>query len=140
MITRLILFLYLTLISCGIEFMYSFNASLFSTSGEGAFTQLFIIGNGGFIALSTNYNDKGVVVTSVIKDSPADKAGLKKDDIILGFDNDQVTSVRKLNRLISEAAPGQDIKLTISRGGSNQTLSVKMGKRQDFPQVFSYTV
>jgi len=141
MITRIILFLSLTLISCGIAFGQSGDTSVFTTQGgNGGFNQAFTIGNGSFLGVFTEDNDKGVVVTSVIKDSPADKAGLKKDDIILGFDNDQVTSVRKLNRLISEAAPGQDIKLTISRGGSNQTVSVKMGKRQDFPQVFNYTI
>ena len=37
---------------------------------------------------------RGVGVTQVIKDSPAEKAGLKKDDVILRFDGESVTSVR----------------------------------------------
>ena len=45
---------------------------------------------------------RGVGVTQVIKDSPAEKAGLKKDDVILRFDGESVTSVRKLTRLVSE--------------------------------------
>ena len=45
---------------------------------------------------------RGVGVTQVIKDSPAEKAGLRKDDVILRIDGENVTSVRKLNRVVSE--------------------------------------
>src|SRR6266498_2505357 len=60
---------------------------------------------------------RGVGITQVIKDSPAEKAGLKKDDVVVRFEGDSVTSVRKLNRLVSEVAPDQTVKLGISRGG-----------------------
>src|SRR6267142_7194820 len=63
---------------------------------------------------------RGVGITQVVKDSPAEKAGLKKDDVILRFEGDSVTSVRKLNRLVSEVAPDQTVKLGISRSGSEQ--------------------
>src|SRR5258707_1214825 len=59
---------------------------------------------------------RGVAVTEVVKDSPAEKAGIRKDDVILRFENDSVTSVRKLTRLVSEVAPDQTVKLSISRG------------------------
>src|SRR5215831_12664862 len=60
---------------------------------------------------------RGVGVTQVIKDSPAEKAGIKKDDVILRFDGESVTSARKLNRLVGESSPDQTVRLTISRGG-----------------------
>src|SRR5438105_9936810 len=72
---------------------------------------------------------RGVGVTQVIKDSPAEKAGLKKDDVILRFDGESVTSVRKLTRLVSEAAADQTVRLAISRGGAEQELSVTLSKR-----------
>src|SRR5687768_454171 len=72
---------------------------------------------------------RGVGITQVVKDSPAEKAGLKKDDVILRFDGDSVTSVRKLTRLVSEVAPDQSVRLGISRGGSEQEVSVTIGKR-----------
>src|SRR2546425_2811176 len=72
---------------------------------------------------------RGVGVTQVIKDSPAEKAGLKKDDVILRFDGESVTSVRKLTRLVSETAADQTVRLTISRGGAEQELSVTLSKR-----------
>ena len=79
---------------------------------------------------------RGVGVTEVVKDSPAEKAGLKKDDVILRFEGDSVTSVRKLNRLVSEVAPDQSVKLGISRGGSEQEVSVTIGKRDQSLNAF----
>src|SRR6187455_344409 len=72
---------------------------------------------------------RGVAITQVIKDSPAEKAGLKKDDVIVRFEGDSVTSVRKLNRLVSEVAPDQTVRLGISRGGSEQEVSLTIAKR-----------
>src|SRR5258705_9441535 len=72
---------------------------------------------------------RGVAITQVIKDSPAEKAGLRKDDVIVRFEDDSVTSLRKLNRLVSEVAPDQTVKLRISRGGGEQEVAVTIGKR-----------
>jgi len=74
---------------------------------------------------------RGVGVTEVVKDSPAEKAGLRKDDVILKFEGDSVTSVRKLTRLVSEVAPDQNIRLAISRGGAEQEVAVTIGKRSN---------
>src|SRR5215510_909914 len=72
---------------------------------------------------------RGVGVTEVLKDSPAEKAGLRKDDVIVRFDGESVTSVRKLTRLVSESSPDQTVRLTISRGGVEQEVSVTLSKR-----------
>jgi serine protease Do len=74
---------------------------------------------------------RGVGVTQVIKDSPAEKAGLRKDDVILRIDSDNVTSVRKLNRLVSELAPDQNVRVSFSRGGSEQEVTATIGKRDN---------
>lgn len=74
---------------------------------------------------------RGVGVTQVIEDSPAAKAGLRKDDVILRFDGDNVTSVRKLNRIVSEIAPDQSAKITISRNGTEQEVTATIGKRKN---------
>jgi len=49
--------------------------------------------------------------------------------VILRFDGESVTSVRKLTRLVSETAADQTVRLTISRGGAEQELSVTLSKR-----------
>ena len=74
---------------------------------------------------------RGVGITSIVKDSPAEKAGLRKDDVILRFDGENVTSTRKLSRLVSEVAPDQSVRLGISRGGSEQEVAVTIGKREN---------
>jgi serine protease Do len=71
---------------------------------------------------------RGVGVTQVIKDSPAEKAGLKKDDVILRFDGESVTSARKLSRLVGESSADQTVRLTISRGGAEQEISATLSK------------
>jgi serine protease Do len=78
---------------------------------------------------------RGVGVTQVIKDSPAEKAGLRKSDVILRIDGENVTSVRRLNRLVSEMAPDHTVRLTISRGGSEQDITATIGKRKAFNMV-----
>src|SRR5215813_3625090 len=104
--------------------------------------QLFNEGNGylGVYAEDINQENlsryglreaRGVGITEVVKDSPADKAGLRKGDVILRFENDSVTSMRKLNRMVSEVAPDQGVTLRISRGGAEQDLSVTIGKRNN---------
>jgi serine protease Do len=63
---------------------------------------------------------------------------LQKDDVILRIDGDNVTSVRKLNRVVSEIAPDQSVRVTISRAGSEQELTATMGRRaeNDFRGLF----
>ncbi len=73
---------------------------------------------------------RGVGVTEVVKDSPAEKAGLRKGDVIIRFDGESVTSVRKLTRLVNESAPDQTVRLTIGRGGSEQELTATLGKHK----------
>ncbi len=73
---------------------------------------------------------RGVGVGNVSKDSPAERAGLRKGDVILQFDGEPVTSTRKLLRLIGESAPEQTVRLTVSRNGSEQQLSATLGKRE----------
>jgi serine protease Do len=78
---------------------------------------------------------RGVGITQVIPGSPAEKAGLKKDDVILRLDGENITSVRKLNRLVAEIAPDQSVKVTVSRGGSEQELTATIGKRDNVSTV-----
>lgn len=86
---------------------------------------------------SYNMRDvRGVGITEVVKDSPAEKAGLRKGDVILRFEGDNVTSTRKLSRLVSEVAPDHTARLTISRGGSEQDVNVTIGKHDGHMNTF----
>src|SRR5436853_5944796 len=78
---------------------------------------------------------RGVGVTQVVKDSPAEKAGLRKDDVILRLNGEDITSVRKLNRIVSELAPDQSVRVSFSRGGAEQGVSATIGKRNNSSMV-----
>lgn len=80
---------------------------------------------------------RGVAVTRVAAGSPAERAGLKVGDVILSFDGERVTTFSKLQRLLGEAAPEQNVRLTISRNGTEQEISVTLGRRKDSWQSLS---
>jgi membrane-associated protease RseP (regulator of RpoE activity) len=80
---------------------------------------------------------RGVGVTEVVKNSPAEKAGLRKDDVILSFNGEPVTSTRKLTRLVSESSADQNVRLTVSRGGSEQEISATLAKREGMRNIFN---
>lgn len=73
---------------------------------------------------------RGVGVTQVLKSSPAERTGLRERDVILRFDGEAVTSMRKLTRLIAESASGHTARITVLRGGSEQELSATLAQRE----------
>jgi len=107
----------------------------------------FFVDGGGFLGVyAENINRenmsryhlnqvRGVGVTQVVKDSPAEKAGLRKDDVIVRIDGENVNSVRKLNRLVSEMAPDHSVRITVSRGGSEQEVTATITKRDNSTMV-----
>lgn len=100
-----------------------------------------VVGDGGYLGVQTaevtkeNFSKfglkevRGVAVEKVLDNSPAKQAGLQDGDVIIRFNGEEVTSYRKLTRLISETAPDHQAKLTVVRGGSERELTVTMGKR-----------
>jgi serine protease Do len=74
---------------------------------------------------------KGVLVSDVMPDSPAGKAGLKPGDILLEFEGKKTESPADLQRAVALAPPGQDIKVRVWRDGNERTLEVKIGEAPD---------
>lgn len=72
---------------------------------------------------------RGVSVDKVVEGSPAEKAGIRAGDVILRFNGEDVTSARKLTRLVGEVAPDHQVNLTIFRNGSEREITLTMGKR-----------
>ena len=66
----------------------------------------------------------GVVIESVSEDSPAEKAGLRKGDVIVEFDGERVRSVRQLTRLVQETPEGRAVPTILLRDGQRTTVSV----------------
>ena len=84
------------------------------------------------LAKSFNAKDtKGVLVSDVIPDSPAAKAGLKPGDILLDFDGKKVEAPADLQRTVGLAQPGQDAKMKVWRDQSEKTIDIKIGEAPD---------
>jgi S1-C subfamily serine protease len=73
-------------------------------------------------------DERGAVVEEVTGDSPADKAGVKAEDVILSYEGEAVRSAAHLSRLVRETPPGRTVAVGVSRGGSRQELQVKVGE------------
>lgn len=72
---------------------------------------------------------RGVAVEKVVENSPAATAGLQNGDVIVRFNGEEVTSVRKLTRMIGEVAPDHQAKITVLRGGGEREITATLGKR-----------
>jgi serine protease Do len=66
----------------------------------------------------------GVLIDSVVEDSPAEKAGLRKGDIVVEFDGERVRSVRQFTRLVSETPAGRQVAAAVMRDGQRVSLSI----------------
>ena len=72
---------------------------------------------------------RGAVVGKVEDGSPAAKAGLLENDVILAFNEQQIYNPAQLYRLLTEASSGSLVTLSISRGGALQNVRVALGQR-----------
>lgn len=72
---------------------------------------------------------KGVKVLEVHDESAADKAGIKKDDVILEFDGKTVNSADQLISASRESAQKSSFNIKLNRGGKTQTVEVKVPKK-----------
>ena len=70
----------------------------------------------------------GIKVVEVVKDGPADKAGLKVDDVITTIDGRTVDSPQEVPVLIQAAGAGTAVKLEVVRDGKKQALEVTLGR------------
>jgi len=76
---------------------------------------------------------EGALVTSVQDGTPAAKAGLQVEDVIVRYDGKQVKDDASLRDMIARTAPGSRVSVGVRRGGSEQTLQVTVGTNTDTP-------
>lgn len=74
---------------------------------------------------------EGVVISDVIKGSPAEKAGLKQGDIILSYDQKPVKNLAKFRNEVAMMTPGAEITLTILRNGKTLQIKASMGVQEE---------
>jgi serine protease Do len=70
---------------------------------------------------------KGVLLSDVTEGTPAEKAGLKRGDVVKGFDGHEVENAHMLSRLVAATPPNSKAKLDIIRDGKEKTIEVTIG-------------
>jgi serine protease Do len=75
--------------------------------------------------------ERGVVLGSVVPDSPAAKAGLKEKDVITEINGQRVEGAAQFRRMIHEIPAGRTVQLTLWRDGRSQTVGVTLGKAEE---------
>lgn len=69
--------------------------------------------------------ENGIVVAGVEQGSPASKAGLKVNDVIVGIDGNEVKNIAELRKyLYSKVKPGNTVKIEFYRDGKKKTVSL----------------
>jgi serine protease Do len=69
---------------------------------------------------------QGVVVARVVENSPAEKAGLKADDVVTALNGQAVRDSRGLIRVVGSLPLGQSVDVEILRDGKAKTLSLTL--------------
>lgn len=85
-------------------------------------------------AIANYYNlesTKGVIITRVVKDSPAEDAGIEVGDIITRIDDYRINNDKTLIGALQEFRTGQTVKMYLLRDGKELTKNLRLDKRND---------
>jgi serine protease Do len=78
-------------------------------------------------------DNSGVNVTHVEPGSPAEKAGVRANDVILAVDTQRVPTVAEAREVIARLRPGMVCRVEVRRGDKSVTLKLRVGVRPEVP-------
>ena len=73
-------------------------------------------------------NDKGAMIMKVREGSPAEKAGIKADDIVVELQGEPVVGATELMNKVAMYKPGTEVELTVLRDGKKKKFTVALDK------------
>jgi serine protease Do len=83
-------------------------------------------------AMDIDRDLRGVLISDVVDESPADRSGLEDGDIILEIDGKEITTVSGATRVIKAYSPGDDVKIVVLRDGNKRAVvGVTLGERRE---------
>jgi serine protease Do len=83
---------------------------------------------------------KGAVVAEVVKGGPAEKAGLRKDDIIVAYRGKEIPDSGMLRNEVADTPIGQEAKVTVLRKGQKEELNVRVGSLEEATKILAASV
>lgn len=75
--------------------------------------------------------ERGAEITLVYPGSPAEKAGLKVNDVVLEYDGQRVQGLEQLSRMVRESVAGRPVKIGVWRNGAMQTIAATIESRRE---------
>jgi serine protease Do len=72
--------------------------------------------------------ENGAIVSDVVENSPADKAGMKRGDVIEEYDGRKTDDPNQLRNMVASSVPGEEHSVTVLRDGKELTLKVTIGE------------
>jgi serine protease Do len=73
----------------------------------------------------------GVLIADVLKDTPAEAAGLRAGDLIVSIDGRPIVETRGLQRLVGATTPGREVKVIVARDGRRRELAIRVAAMPD---------
>ncbi|ANE52235.1 PDZ domain-containing protein [Flavisolibacter tropicus] len=93
-----------------------------------AFSLLSEDSNRAMLGVVTDENDKGAEISTVSKESAAEKAGLKEGDIITKIDDKKIEGTEDVTKAVQAHKPGDKVKITYLRDGKEKTTTAELSK------------
>ena len=72
---------------------------------------------------------KGVAITQVHKGMPAERAGLRRNDVIIEYDGQAVADLTKFRLRVADTPPGKHAAMVVLRDGKRMPVTVTLGER-----------
>jgi membrane-associated protease RseP (regulator of RpoE activity) len=83
--------------------------------------------------------EEGAVVTEVHKKSPAEKAGIHEDDIIVEFNGKKIEDVEDLQKAVRKAEPGKEATVVVLRQDQRKPLKAVIAKPPRNPMAYAFS-
>ena len=77
--------------------------------------------------------DQGVIIRDVQEGSPAARAGLKRNDVVVEFDGQPVTELQKFRIRVADTPVGRSVPVTVLRDGKREMLKVTLTSKEEEP-------
>ena len=84
--------------------------------------------------------EMGALVADVVKGGPAEKAGIKKDDVIISYRGKEITDASALRNEVATTPIGEEAKVTLIRGGKREDLAVRVGSLEEATKILGASV
>jgi len=82
----------------------------------------------------------GALIADVVKGGPADKAGLRKNDVVIAYRGKEILDSGALRNDVATTPISQEVKVIILRNGKRQELSVKIGNLEEATKIFADSI